>query len=71
MKVVSSYFDSEWSFAQYRITDTKKESKLGFWPDSHTLSIITIDGHFYQITFDPVSGGNCTLARKEDITTTA
>jgi hypothetical protein len=66
MKVFSPYFDSEWSFAQYRITDTK-ESKIAFHPDSNSIVILTMEGNFYHISFDPNNGGDCLLRCSDKI----
>lgn len=57
MKVFSSYFDSEWSFAQFKATD--RRSKLAFGQDTNSLYIIGHDGNFYMVTYDPVNGGEC------------
>jgi len=61
MKIVSSYFNSEWSFAQFKIPDRK--AKLIFSKATgETLHVLGCDGKFYNIKFDPVTGGEC---RKE------
>jgi hypothetical protein len=55
------YFTSEWSFAQYKLTeeDTGK-SIVGFAAaDPHSIIIITQSGRFHKVSFDPVKGGPC------------
>ena len=57
MKVVLPYFDSEWSFAQFRIQDSK--SLVSFSPDSDSLIVTTFEGNYYLANFDSVNGGEC------------
>jgi hypothetical protein len=57
MKVFSSYFDSEWSFAQFKVSD--RRSKLAFGADTNSIYIIGHDGNFSMVNFDPVNGGEC------------
>ncbi len=55
----NEYLNSEWSFAQYRLTYTGK-SIVTFTPDnSSSVIVITSDGHYYQGAFDPKVGGEC------------
>lgn len=42
MKKIVRYFDSEWSFCQFRIPDTK--AICAFGPDDHNLLIGKING---------------------------
>eukprot|EP00877_Chromochloris_zofingiensis_P013096 jgi/Chrzof1/803/Cz01g29120.t1 len=55
------YFASEWSFAQYRISDENAGRVIvGFVPTAaHTLVLITQGGTYHKITFDPAKAGNC------------
>ena len=57
MKVVSSYFNSEWSFAQYKIPDRK--ATLAFGQDPHSIHVMGIEGGFYTISYHPKDGGEC------------
>jgi len=57
LKFLTPYFDSEWSFAQYKVLDSK--TKVAFGKDENSLYIIGYDGNFYTVTFDPVNGGEC------------
>eukprot|EP00850_Spirogloea_muscicola_P005106 SM000023S07562 [mRNA] locus=s23:174039:176385:+ [translate_table: standard] len=54
--VLPKYFSSEWSFAQYRLSEETK-SIVAFGPQKHTLIIVGIDGSFYKCSFDPINGG--------------
>jgi len=58
MKIVSSYFNSEWSFAQFKIPDRK--AKLIFSRAAgETLHVLGYDGKFYNLKFDAATGGEC------------
>jgi hypothetical protein len=56
MKVFGKYFDSEWSFAKFKVFDTK--SLCCFTPDNQ-LAIISTDGNYYLAEFDTTNGGDC------------
>lgn len=55
------YFTSEWSFAQYKLTDEDTgRSLVGFTSsDPHSLIVITQSGRYHKVSFDPVKGGTC------------
>jgi hypothetical protein len=55
------YFTSEWSFAQYKLTDEDTgRSLVGFTSsDPHSLIIITQSGRYHKVSFDPSKGGTC------------
>ena len=56
MKFVSDYFDAEWSFAQIRIPD--KKTKIAFCPEQpNCIVIVSYEGNYYKVDFDPVKGG--------------
>lgn len=57
IKAFSSYFDSEWSFAQFRIPDSK--AKVAFGSESNTIIVVTEEGNYYVANFDPINGGEC------------
>jgi hypothetical protein len=57
LKVVSSYFDSEWSFAQFKVND--RRAKLAFGPEDSSVYVAGPEGMFYSISYDPVNGGEC------------
>ena len=50
------YFNSEWSFAQYRINDIYSICHFG---TNKTIIVITNNGKYYQAMFDPSLGGEC------------
>eukprot|EP00826_Nyctotherus_ovalis_P055385 TRINITY_DN7348_c0_g6_i1.p1 TRINITY_DN7348_c0_g6~~TRINITY_DN7348_c0_g6_i1.p1 ORF type:complete len:359 (-),score=103.63 TRINITY_DN7348_c0_g6_i1:148-1224(-) len=56
MKGIVPYFKSEWSLAQFRLTE--KKSMMGFGP-KETVYVITETGKFYSASFDPANGGDC------------
>lgn len=55
------YFTSEWSFAQYKLTEEDTgRSLVGFAAaDPHSLVIITQSGRYHKVSFDPQRGGPC------------
>ena len=57
MKYIIPYFDSEWSFAKFRVQDTR--SKVGFGPEPNTIVVLSYEGNYYTGTFDPIAGGDC------------
>ena len=57
MSFMLPYFDAEWSFAQFKVQDSK--TKVAFGAEENTLIIISYDGNYYKITFDPINGGDC------------
>ena len=58
MKSLVPYFKSEWSFAQFRISDTGV-MKVAFGQQKNQIVVITIDGNHYTAIFDGVNGGDC------------
>lgn len=57
MKGLFPYFDSEWSFAQFRVVDNK--TKVAFGPEPNSIIVIAYEGNYYKANFDPVNGGEC------------
>ena len=68
MKKLVSYFDSEWSVAQFRIPDGK--AVCAFGPEDqnyivgnqyilYILLVVSNEGNYYLAEFDPVNGGEC------------
>ena len=53
--VLPSYFDSEWSFAQFRIVDSHAICSI---KDNKVISISN-DGNYYLAEFDNKLGGEC------------
>jgi hypothetical protein len=58
MKSVLPYFNSEWSFAQFRVSDNR--TKTAFTSDGSNIIIISYDGNYYMASFDDINGGECT-----------
>lgn len=57
--ILPKYFASEWSFAQFRINDSKPI--CSFLPESNKLIVVTEDCKYYEISFDIKIGGECTI----------
>lgn len=54
----------ELSFAQIRIPDRK--SKIAFSSEeNNTVVIITLNGNYYKVSFDPIKGGECKEMKAE------
>lgn len=56
MKKFSKYFDSEWSFAKFRVTDSR--TICAFTKD-HNLVVISADGTYYLAKLDTKKGDDC------------
>jgi len=56
MKKFSKYFDSEWSFAKFRVTDSR--TICAFTKD-HNLVVISADGTYYLAELDTKKGDDC------------
>lgn len=50
-----NYFDSEWSFAQFRLLDLHAVCAI---KDRYVITL-TKDGNYYLAEIDPVKGGEC------------
>lgn len=59
MSFLIPYFDSEWTFAWYQCSHHK--TKVAFGSEENTLIIISYDGKYTKVKFDPINGGECTL----------
>jgi WD40 repeat protein len=53
--LLPKYFSSEWSFAQFRVPETR--TICAFGPEKNTIIVVGADGSFYKATFD--NGGDC------------
>lgn len=58
------YFNSEWSFAKFKINSPK--SICCFGPEN-TIIVVTYDGKYYQASFDSSTGGECVKIQEKDI----
>lgn len=56
MKKFAKYFDSEWSFAKFRVTDSR--TICAFTKESN-LVVISADGTYYLARLDTKNGGEC------------
>lgn len=68
MKFISNFFDSELSFAQFRIEDTK--SIVAFGPEPNTIVAVSYEGNYYVGEFDPERGGDCKKLYEQKIFST-
>jgi len=59
--MLPKYFSSEWSYAQFRIPDSKK-TLVAFGPEK-TIIVVTVDGRFFRASFD--KGGECMEEARE------
>ena len=59
LKIGISYFESEWSFAQFRVPRSEKEMIVSFGLNIHSIFVLTKSGKLYQASFDPNLGGEC------------
>ena len=58
MRGIVPYFSSEWSFAQFRISE--KFAFVGFGPtEKNCIVVVTDSGKYYLAEFDPKVGGEC------------
>jgi hypothetical protein len=63
-KILPKYFASEWSFAQFRIKDSKA---LCAFSDENTLVAVSTDGNYYMATI-PKNGGDCVQKEMKPLT---
>ena len=56
------FFNSEWSFAQVRITDSRSICCFG---KDNTIIIITTEGKYYKAKIDMINGGDCIIIEQE------
>lgn len=62
--VLPKYFSSQWSFAQFRVPDTR--TIVAFGNDSNSIMVVSADGTFYKALFDPSTGGDCVKDKFEE-----
>ena len=55
-KLLPKYFDSEWSYAQFRLQEGK--ALCAFSDDGSELIAVTTDGVYYEAEI-PKKGGDC------------
>jgi len=54
--ILPKYFSSEWSFAHYKIPDTR--TIVAFGAEKNSIIVVSSDGSFYKATFDPEKPGS-------------
>lgn len=54
-RVLPAYFASEWSLAQFRVSDYRCTAAFG--ADPHTVVVVCANGSYFKARFDPVRGG--------------
>lgn len=52
--LLPKYFSSEWSFAQYRVPDSR--TIVAFGSEKNSIIVVSSDGVFYKALFDPETG---------------
>ena len=67
LKIGISYFESEWSFAQFRVPISEKEMIVSFGLNIHSIFVLTKSGKLYQASFDPNLGGECQKVYAKDV----
>jgi hypothetical protein len=63
-KILPKYFDSEWSYAQFRVPDSK--ALCAFSEDGSTLIAVTTDGSYYLAEI-PKKKGDCIQKDKKNL----
>jgi len=63
--VFPDYFDSQWSFAQFRVRDAK--TICAFPREPNTLTVLNSEGNYYLASFNPESGGDCVKLEQQQI----
>lgn len=61
--LLPSYFQSQWSFAQFRVPDYR--SICAFGADPFTVVCLCADGSYYKAKFDPILGGEMRRVKYE------
>jgi len=54
--ILPKYFSSEWSFAQYRVPDTR--TIVAFGSEKNSIVVVSAEGNFYKAIFDPEKPGS-------------
>ena len=58
------YFNSEWSFAQFKVNSNKTICTFG---KDNTIIVVSNDGKYYKASFDPKVGGECKKIDEQSI----
>jgi len=54
--ILPKYFSSEWSYAQYRVPDTR--TIVAFGQEKNSIVVVSAEGNFYKAIFDPEKPGS-------------
>jgi len=63
-KILPKYFDSEWSFAQFRVPDSKTICAFG---QDNSLIVISTEGNYYLAELDVKNGGECKKKAEKNV----
>ena len=58
------FFNSEWSFAQVRITDHRSICCFG---SENSIIIVSTNGKYYKAQIDTEKGGDCKIVEEEQL----
>ena len=68
LKIGISYFESEWSFAQFRLPKNEKEKAIiCFSAIENSINVLTKSGNLFKASFDPSLGGECQKISEENL----
>ena len=60
LKLGISYFESEWSFAQFRLPKSENAKAIvSFSQFDNSINVLTKSGNLYKASFEPNLGGEC------------
>ena len=65
LKIGIAYFESEWSFAQFRLPKSEKDVIVSFGQNIYSIIVITKSGKLYEASFEPSLGGECKSFEKD------
>jgi len=54
--ILPKYFSSEWSFAQFRVPDSR--TIVAFGAEKNSIIVVSAEGSFYKAMFDPEKSGS-------------
>lgn len=64
MKKFAKYFDSEWSFAKFKVTDSRT---ICAFDKEENIIVISSDGTYYKAHLDTQNGGDCKKIQEKRI----
>ena len=63
LKIGKNYWESEWSFSQFRIQDSQA---ICAFSDNNMIIVLGNSGKYYQANFDPKTGGECSKVQENN-----